>query len=64
MLLFITRYRKMPIISKHENVPVELNGSTGRKARLELGWEIGVFSKKDLAVTTLSAQLSTVSKEE
>lgn len=54
----------MPIISKHENVPVELNGSTGRKARLELGWEIGVFSKKDLAVTTLSAQLSTVSKEE
>jgi len=64
MLFVITRYRKRPIISKDENVQVEPTGSTSRTSGLELRWEVEDFSKKDLAVTTLSAQLSTVSKEE
>lgn len=64
MLFFITRYRERPIISKDENVLVEPTGSTSRTARLELRWEIGYFSKKDVAVTTLSAQLHTICKEE
>lgn len=63
MLFFITRKEKGPIISKDGNVPVEPTGSTSRTAQLEVGWEIEDFSKKDLAVTTLSAQLCTVCKE-
>lgn len=64
MVFFISSYRKRPIIAKDENVPVEPTGSTSRATWLELGWETGDFSKKDLAVTALSAQLCTIWKEE
>lgn len=35
-------------MAKDENVPVEPTGSTSKAAWLELGWETGDLSKKEL----------------
>lgn len=49
MPFFITRYRKRPIISKDENVPVELTGSTSRSTSMAgTGLGDGGFLEKRL----------------